>query len=160
MKLIYGFFLGMLLLFNTAFAADAVYGAKGAVNTPQPTVQEMLTFAIQDEYLARSQYGTILDTFGKVRPFSNIILSEERHISYLQPLFTDRGWDVPTDKAKDLALTPKTFAEALKLGVQIETDNIAMYEYFLQQPELPGDVKTVFELLLAASNKHLQAFSK
>ena len=160
MKLIYGILLGMLLMFNTAFAADAGYGAKGAVNTPQPTVQEMLTFAIQDEYLAHSQYAAVLDTFGKVRPFSNIILSEERHISYLQPLFTDRGWDIPTDKSKELVVTPKTFTEALRSGVQAETDNIAMYEYFLQQPELPSDVKTVFELLLSASNKHLQAFSK
>ena len=160
MKIIYGILLGVLLMFNTAFAADAGYGAKGAINTPQPTVQEMLTFAIQDEYLAHSQYGTVLDTFGKVRPFSNIILSEERHISYLQPLFTDRGWDIPADKGKDMVIKPKTFAEALKLGIQIETDNIAMYEYFLQQPDLPSDAKTVFELLLAASNKHLQAFSK
>jgi hypothetical protein len=112
------------------------------------------------DLLAHSQYATVLDTFGKVRPFSNIILSEERHIGYLQPLFTDRGWDIPADKAKEYVVTPKTFAEALKLGVQAENDNIAMYEYFLQQPELPSDVKTVFELLLAASNKHLQAFSK
>ena len=50
MKIIYGILLGVLLMFNTAFAADAGYGAKGAINTPQPTVQEMLTFAIQDEY--------------------------------------------------------------------------------------------------------------
>lgn len=152
--------LGIFMLLNTAFAADAGYGAKGALNTPQPSVQEMLNFAIQDEYLARNQYTTILDTFGKVRPFSNIVISEERHISYLQPLFTDRGWDVPSDKSQTLVIKPKTFAEALNIGVQAETDNIAMYEYFLQQRELPSDLKTTFELLLAASKKHLQAFSK
>ena len=152
--------LGVFMLLNTAFAADSGYGAKGALNTPQPTVQEMLNFAIQDEYLARNQYTTIVDTFGKVRPFSNIVISEERHIAYLQPLFTDRGWDIPTDKSQTHVIKVKTFPEALNIGVQTETDNIAMYEYFLQQRELPSDLKTTFELLLAASKKHLQAFSK
>ena len=159
-KIFIGVMLGVFMLLNTAFAADSGYGAKGALNTPQPTVQEMLNFAIQDEYLARNQYTTIVDTFGKVRPFSNIVISEERHIAYLQPLFTDRGWDVPSDKSQTLVIKPKTFADALNVGVQAETENIAMYEYFLQQPELPGDLKTTFELLLAASKKHLQAFSK
>ncbi|MGE4589888.1 MAG: DUF2202 domain-containing protein [Acidaminococcaceae bacterium] len=160
MKLIYGILFGILMLTNTAFAAESGYGAKGAINTPQPTVQEMLTFAIQDEYLARNQYSIVIDTFGKIRPFSNIILSEERHIAYLQPLFTDRGWDIPADKSQELVVKPKTFAEALNIGVRAETDNIAMYEYFLQQPKLPNDLKTVFELLHAASQKHLRAFSK
>jgi len=160
MKLIYGILIGIMLFMNTAFAAQTGYGAKGAINTPQPTVQEMLNFAIQDEYLARSQYTTVIDTFGKVRPFSNIVLSEERHIAYLQPLFTDRGWDIPADQSLVLVIKPKTFAEALNIGVRAETDNIAMYEYFLQQPELPNDLKTVFELLHAASQKHLKAFRK
>jgi hypothetical protein len=59
--------------------------------------------------------GTVLDTFGKVRPFSNIILSEERHISYLQPLIYRpcAGIFLQT-KAKTWSLKPKTFAEALK----------------------------------------------
>ena len=55
MKLIYGILFSILMLTNTAFAAESGYGAKGAINTPQPTVQEMLTFAIQDEYLSRNQ---------------------------------------------------------------------------------------------------------
>lgn len=160
MKIIYGILLGLMMLANTAFAAETGYGAKGALNTPQPTVQEMLNFAIQDEHLARNQYMTVIDTFGKVRPFSNIVLSEERHIAYLEPLFTDRGWDIPADKSISYVVKPKTFAEALNLGVAAEIDNIAMYEYFLQQPKLPDDLKTVFELLHSASEKHLEAFSK
>ena len=159
-KIFIGVMLGIFMLMSTALAADPGYGAKGALNTPQPTIQEMMNFAIEDEFLAKSQYTTIIDTFGKVRPFSNIVLSEERHIAYLQPLFTDRGWDIPADKSQNHVIKVKTFSEALNIGVQAETDNIAMYEYFLQQRELPSDLKTTFELLLAASKKHLQAFSK
>lgn len=160
MRFFWSLLVGLLLVVNTAFAADAAYGAKGAVNTPHPAVQEMLQFAIQDEQLARAQYMVVIEMFGKVRPFSNIVLSEERHIAYLEPLFTDRGWDTPADMSKGHVVKPKTFTESTKIGVQVETDNISMYEYFLQQPELPSDVKTVFELLLAASKRHLEAFSR
>ena len=160
MRFFWSLLVGLLLMVNTAAAADAGYGAKGAVNTPQPSVQEMVQFAIQDEHLARAQYTAVMDMFGKVRPFSNIVLSEERHIAYLEPLFTDRGWDIPADMSKGHIVKPKTFTEAKQIAVQAEVDNIAMYEYFLQQPELPSDVKTVLELLLAASKRHLEAFSR
>lgn len=160
MRILWGVLLGLLLMANSAFAADEGYGARGAVKAAQPTVQEMLQFAIQDEYLARAQYTAVMDAFGKVRPFSNIVQSEEQHIALLKPLFTDRGWDVPADESKPHVVVPNTFAEALQIGQQAEVDNIAMYEQFLRQPDLPDDVKAVLERLLAASKRHLQAFNR
>ena len=160
MRVLWGVLLGLLLMANTATAADAGYGAKGAVKVTPLTVQEMLQFAIQDEYLARAQYVAVMDAFGKVRPFSNIVQSEEHHIALLKPLFTDRGWDVPADESKPHVVVPQTFAEALQIGQQAEVENIAMYEHFLRQPDLPDDVQAVVERLLAASKRHLQAFSR
>jgi hypothetical protein len=101
-----------------------------------------------------------MDKFGKIRPFNNIIRSEEQHIALLKPLFTDRGWDVPGDESAVQIEVPETSAAALQLGRQIEIDNIAMYEHFLRQPNLPEDVKLVFERLVSASKRHLQAFGK
>ena len=130
MRFLLGVLLGVFLMGNTVLAADAGYGAKGAINTTQPTVQEMLQFAIQDEYLAKAQYSLVMDTFGKLRPFSNIVQSEDQHIALLRPLFTDRGWDVPQDESGPYLVTPQSFTEALKIGEKAEVDNIAMYEHF------------------------------
>jgi len=159
-KWLVGMFLALVLGMNVAAAANPGYGANGALKIAQPTLQEMLTFAIQDEYLARSQYSVVLDTFGKVRPFSNIVQAEEQHIAYLRPLFNDRGWDVPADESKAYTVVPKSFAAALQIGEQAEIDNIAMYEHFLRQPDLPEDVQTVFQRLMAASQRHLVAFRR
>lgn len=160
MRFLLGVLLGVFLMGNTVLAADAGYGAKGAINTTQPTVQEMLQFAIQDEYLAKAQYSLVMDTFGKLRPFSNIVQSEDQHIALLKPLFTDRGWDVPKDESGPYLVTPQSFTEALKIGEQAEVDNIAMYEHFLNQKNIPEDLKSVFERLLAASKRHLNAFRR
>ena len=40
----------------------------------------MLTYAIQDEYLALAEYELIIEKYGSMRPFSNIINSEKTHI--------------------------------------------------------------------------------
>lgn len=160
MRVLIGMLLGLLLMGNVAFAAADGYGAKGAAAVEEPTVQQMLQFAIEDEYLARAEYTAVLDSFGKVRPFSNIVQSEGHHIALLEPLFTDRGWDVPADRSGDYVVVPPKFAAALAAGRQAETDNIAMYERFLQQPDLPDDVRSVFERLMAASQRHLHAFSR
>jgi len=44
---------------------------------------EALSLAINDEYKARATYKKVIEKFGEVRPFSNIINSEENHINHL-----------------------------------------------------------------------------
>ena len=140
-------------------AAPAGYGAAGAatLSDAELTVPVMLTFALQDEYLARGEYQSIMEKFGSSRPFSNIIKAEEQHIAWLKPLFETYGVALPADRGVKLAVAPDTMAYALQAGANAEIANIGMYERFLSR-ELPVDVKAVFEHLLAASKNHLAAF--
>jgi hypothetical protein len=137
--------------------AEELFGAKGAQQSSDPTLEQMLTYAIQDEYLARAEYRFIINEYGSVRPFSNIIQAEEQHINMLVPLFTTYGFAVPEDNAEEHIVVPKDLKEALETGVQAEIDNIGMYETFLNK-SLPDDVRDVFERLKNASGNHLQAF--
>ena len=155
--------LGLLVL-TGAFApglasASPAYGAASAASVADSdlTLGTMLSFALQDEYLARGEYQKTMDKFGQRRPFSNIVQAEERHISWLVPLFGKYGVALPPDRGLELAQVPETFAGALKTGVDAEIANISMYERFLAR-ELPSDVRAVFEHLLAGSRNHLAAF--
>jgi hypothetical protein len=138
-------------------AAD--FGAKGAIEADNLTLEDMLTYAIQDEYLARAEYVQVIQTYGLMRPFSNIVKAEERHISLLIPLFERYGFETPDDNAVEYMVIPEDIKNALDIGVHAEIENIAMYEVFLQE-DLPSDVHDVFERLMAASKNHLEAFRR
>lgn len=119
----------------------------------------MLTYAIQDEYLARGEYVAIMGKFGEVSPYANIKKSEDTHISFLTELYKAYGLALPMDDSKSHTMIPANLLEAAKTGVQAEIDNIAMYENFLGQ-SLPLDVLEVFTTLKSASESHLAAFQK
>lgn len=133
------------------------YGSAGALKDTELTLADMLTYAMQDESIARAEYAAILDSYGSVRPFTNIIRAEESHILALQPLFEAYGIAVPADDSASLVTTVPSLTEAYQTGVSAEVNNIAMYETFLDQ-NLPDNVRAVFESLMRASENHLRAF--
>lgn len=135
------------------------YGAIGSFKDSNPTLEQMLIYAIQDEYLARSEYEYIISEMGGSAPFTNIIKAEQTHIDLLIPLFTQYEFALVEDTSKDHLIVPSTITQALETGVQAEIDNIAMYESFLKM-ELPDDVRSVFESLKNASVGHLSAFER
>lgn len=133
------------------------FGASSALTKTSYTLNEMLTYAIQDEYLARAEYTKIMNVYGVQRPFSNIKMSEENHISMLTPLFDKYRLTIPVDTAASHVIVPDSLLMAYQIGVQAEIDNIEMYNAFLKQ-DLPDDIKSVFIKLRDASYNHLNAF--
>ncbi len=135
----------------------AGYGSAGALDDTSLTLADMLTYAIQDEYLAYAEYDQILSDFGSVRPFTNIIRAESTHVDALLPLFAAYGIAAPANEGADRAVSVTALTDAFQAGVTAEVNNIAMYETFLEQT-LPDNVRTVFESLMHASENHLRAF--
>lgn len=136
----------------------ATYGAKSAALKTSWTLEEMLQYAIEDEYMARAEYKYVITTFGAQNPFSNIIAAEETHINYMNGLYNTRNMPIPTDNSGQYLVKPATIKDSLALGVEAEIANINMYKGFLTTPNLPDDVKTVFTQLKAGSESHLAAF--
>ncbi len=148
---------GILATSSMVMAAEGTYGSAGAVADDSFTLEEMMVYAIQDEYFAQAEYVAIMDAFGSQRPFSNIVLSEKTHIALLLPLFETYEFAVPVNDAESKVVLADTLLESYNLGVDAEIKNIAMYEAFLKE-DLPEDVRAVFERLQAASENHLRAF--
>ena len=96
------------------------YGAKGALQDSSITLEEALTYAIQDEYLAQARYDTIIAKFGWIRPFTQIKSAEQRHISALLSLFERYNIKVPEDNAKQYTKEPGSLKEAFQAGVDGE----------------------------------------
>ena len=135
------------------------FGAKAAKEDTDLTKEDMLTYAMEDEYLARKEYEIIINKYGEQTPFSNIIKAEEQHISMLTELFNKYTIPIPEDKSKDYVVIPNSLNESYNTGVKAEVENIDMYERFLNQ-DIPQDIKDTFIELKDASEKHLSAFEK
>jgi len=142
-----------------AFAdvASADFGARGAEGKSGLTIEQMLTYAIQDEYLARAEYELIIEEYGSIRPFTNIVAAEQRHIEWVTELLDEYGYSLPENTARMYVVLPEDLKSSFETGVQAEIDNISMYESFLQS-DLPDDVRDLFEQLKRASENHLRAF--
>ena len=129
------------------------------MSAPSSSVHQALCAALDDEYKARATYAAVIDRFGPVRPFVNIIQSEQRHINALQMLFRRRAWAIPDDPYGGRIEPPPSLEEACRLGVQAELDNVALYERLNDLAADDEEVLTVFANLRAASQqRHLPAF--
>lgn len=159
--------IGAFALSLTSVNAESVYVQMSedtepvAVSTDTTyTLEQMLVFAIEDEYLNQAEYQAIIDTFGDIRPFTNVVVAEQNHIDLLLVLFETYGFEVPANNATDSVVVPDSITSAYATGIDAENANILMYQTFLAQADLPDDVKTTFEYLLSAAENHLEAFSK
>ena len=150
--------LTLISAMGLSFADIENYGATGALEKDTYTLDEMLIYAIQDEYTALAEYELIMSQYGVARPFSNISRAESTHISWLEPLFEKYNLELPANESDQLVVLPASLTDAYQAGVDAEIFNISMYEAFLKE-DLPADVKTVFESLKNASENHLSAFN-
>lgn len=147
----------IFILATTSFAAENP-GAAGALDQESFTLEEMLHYAIQDEWLAEAEYKALMEAFDVSRPFSNIRQAELSHIAMLMPLFEKYEIDLPD--RPDEAVIPASLEETYLIGIDAEIANIAMYEKFLQAGNLPEDVADVFTRLMLGSENHLAAFQR
>ena len=140
--------------------AETGYGSAAVTAGQTYTVEQMLTYAIQDEYAAQAEYQAILAAYGDNNAFANIVKAENTHIALLTTLFDTYGLTLPANDAASKITLPASLEEAYAAGVTAENANIAMYQTFLAQSDLPADVSATFTSLENASQNHLTAFTR
>ncbi|GIT97539.1 DUF2202 domain-containing protein [Sulfurovum sp. TSL1] len=125
------------------------------------TIKNVLIEAINDEYKALATYQHVINKFGEIRPFINIIEAEGRHIQALLPLFDKYGIEVPEDDWASRTEAPRTIQEACQVGVEAEIENGEMYDRLLSLTVDHPDIYDVLKQLQRASvENHLPAFQR
>lgn len=151
---------GLLVLTGLILAGTITFSAIGSGNIENQesfTLEEMLTYSIEDELMAKAEYEKIIENLGVGRPFINIVKAEEKHIEYLQPLLIK--YEVEYPRIPEEITIPETLQEAYRAGVDAEIANIDMYNKFLSE-DIPEDVRETFMRLRDASKNHLRAFER
>lgn len=131
-----------------------------------PATRNALYAALADEYRAEAFYDAVIEKFGEVRPFSNIIVAEQHHAEQLRQVMKSHGLEAGSNReigSEAIAATvPDTLAEACAMGVQAEIANRDLYgKELLPAAADYDDVTAVFTALRDASeNNHLPAFQR
>lgn len=124
-------------------------------------LSDILLEALNDEYKARATYRAVIQHFGGVRPFINIVEAEGRHIEALLPLFAKYAIAVPDDDWANRVSCPESLAEACKIGVEAEIENAEMYHRLIAAADGCPDVQDVLrQLQRASAENHLPAFQR
>ena len=121
---------------------------------------ETLNEALMDEYKARDTYQRIIETFGPVRPFINIVEAEQTHIELLLPLYEKHAVPLPPEPDPDRVSVPDSLQSACQLGVAEELANVAMYDRLIAAIDLPDVVEVLQRLQAASRDHHLPAFQR
>ena len=121
---------------------------------------EVLNEALLDEYKARDLYRKIIDTFGAVRPFINIVEAEQRHIDALLPLYEKYDIPLPPEPDPQQIAVPDTLLKACEMGVAAEIENLTMYDRLIEMTDLRDVVEVLQRLQAASRDNHLPAFQR
>lgn len=123
-------------------------------------LEAVLLEALDDERKAEATYAAVIRKFGKVRPFINIIAAERRHSAAIELQMVRLGFPIPTNHLEGKGSAPATLAEACRIAIEAEIENIALYDRLL--PAIPDDVvRQVLQNLQDASrDNHLPAFRR
>jgi hypothetical protein len=127
----------------------------------------------EEEKMAHDMYSSMFDKWG-LRPFSNIMGAEERHMAAIKSMIdkydlTDPVKDVKTGSFTNseirnlykvlLEQGNKSEIDALKTGAEIEEVDIKDLIQAIKDTD-NNDIKFVYNNLLNASGNHLRAFMR
>ena len=124
----------------------------------ETSLKAALDVVLADEYKARAEYELIVDQFGAISPYVQLIRAETNHINALSRVYDAFDWDIPSDNGDDFAVLPASLEASYQIGIDAETANIALYEAYLES-NLPDSIERIFTNLQRASQNHLAAFA-
>jgi len=117
-----------------------------------------LNLAINDEYKARAVYEKVLEDFGEIKPFKDIIKAENNHIKALEKLFKEYDLEILEDNWSAKVTSYNSIKEACEAGRNAEIENVELYDMLFTMVE-KKNIITAFENLQSASrSNHLPAF--
>lgn len=123
-------------------------------------LEQVLLEALEDERKAEATYLAVIDKFGPVRPFINIVSAEHRHAMAVEKQMARLGFAIPDNQWEGRTEAPESLRAACSDAVEGEIENIALYHRTIPQIDDPA-VRHVLERLRDASrDNHLPAFRR
>jgi hypothetical protein len=122
--------------------------------------KEALIATLNDEFKAEATYQKVMDKFGEIRPFSNIINAEQRHSDSLIVLFNKYDLKIPENDWYEKVSEFDSIQEACQAGVEAEIENVGLYDEMFSKVDNQDIIQVFTSLRAASQEKHLPAFER
>ncbi|MEO1969630.1 MAG: DUF2202 domain-containing protein [Sphingomonadaceae bacterium] len=148
--------LGLSACYNAPTSAQASTSTS-VVDSDAPA----LLTALDDEYKAEATYAAVIEKFGEVRPFINIIRAEQMHKKMAEAELNRLAVQYPHENPYTGKINaPNTLLEACQIGITAEEENIALYDRLLPNVSDPQVRAVLTQLQAASRDRHLPAFQR
>ncbi|MEJ1996483.1 MAG: hypothetical protein P8X75_14970 [Limibacillus sp.] len=138
----------------------AVLEERGAPHGLDQKTLAAMAEALDDEFKAQATYQAVIESFGEVRPFINIVEAEGRHANALLALYHRFGVTPPEDRWAGKVEAPDSIEQACQQAVEGEIENTRMYERLLSEIRHPEVRRVILRLQAASRDNHLPAFQR
>lgn len=126
----------------------------------KPDMAQILGEALDDERKAEATYAAVIERFGAVRPFVNIVDAETRHSIAIERQLSRLGLAIPANIWHGRGAAPGTLVDACEAAIAAEIDNIALYDRLLPGIQDPTTRRVLENLQAASRDNHLPAFRR
>jgi hypothetical protein len=133
-------------------------GGQGSREPLSDAEIEGLVRAIEEEFGAQALYQSVLDKFGNVSPFNDIVLSEAKHASALINQAQKYGIPVPEFPSSEGLSAFETVDEACQAGVDAEIADAELYDELMSFTTNSALIRVYTNLQKASLDSHLPAF--
>jgi len=133
-------------------------GGQGSREPLSDAEIEGLVRAIEEEFGAAALYQSVLDKFGNVSPFNDIVLSEARHASALINQAQKYGIPVPEFPSSEGLSAFETVDEACQAGVDAEIADAELYDELISFTTNSALIRVYTNLQKATLDSHLPVF--
>lgn len=135
---------------------DVTTGAPEA-GTPAALAWEAL-MGPYGEYAAVAAYTAVIEEFGQVQPYVNILEAEQRHVSALIRQLDRFGVSAPANPWLGKIPAPADLLTTAQAEADGEVANVAMYDELLAQSNDAGLTRVLTNLRRASLEAHLPMF--
>jgi len=117
-----------------------------------------LQTAILEEYTALNTYQEVINQFGSVYPFNQIVVSESQHVAVLVRLAQKYGIAVPENPGLSTSTTYTDLSEACEAAAALEIADAELYDALIPTVTHTDLIRVFTNLQSASLNSHLPAF--
>ncbi len=123
-------------------------------------LKQILLEALDDERKAEATYAAVIEKFGPVRPFINIISAERRHAAAIENQMERLEFEVPETPSSGKVDAPSSLTAACEQAINAEIETVAHYDRLIPLIEDAGVRHVLTRLRDASRDNHLPAFRR